>query len=52
LLDYAEGYALWRGARSVEIVVEPDNAAARRLYGRHGYMPVAAQLFERVLPAL
>ena len=52
LLDYAEGYAIWRGARSLEIVVEPDNAAARRLYSRHGFVPVAEELFARMLPTL
>lgn len=51
LLDYAEGYAIWRGAESLEIVVEPDNAAARRLYSRHGFVPVAEELFARTLPA-
>ena len=52
LLEWAEGYAISRGARSLEIVVEPDNVAARDFYRRYGFAPAAADesLLELVLP--
>jgi ribosomal protein S18 acetylase RimI-like enzyme len=50
LLAYAEGYAIAQGAPALLIVAEPDNHAARRFYRRFGFVPVAGELFELVLP--
>ena len=50
LLAYAEGYAIAAGARTLRIVVEADNRPARGFYLRSGFVPVAEELFERVLP--
>lgn len=52
LLEWAEGYAISRRARSLEIVVEQDNVAARDFYRRYGFAPAAGDesLLELVLP--
>ena len=50
LLAYAEGYAVDRRARSLQVVVERDNQVARAFYRRVGFAPVGAELFELVLP--
>ena len=50
LLEYAEGYAISTGATVVQVVVEDDNARALAFYGRSGFRPVAAQLYELSLP--
>jgi ribosomal protein S18 acetylase RimI-like enzyme len=50
LLAHAEGYAIAQGAPSLLIVAEPDNHAARGFYMRSGFVPVAGELFELVLP--
>jgi ribosomal protein S18 acetylase RimI-like enzyme len=52
LLGFAEGYAITEGAASLWIVVEESNWGARHFYGRAGFVPVEAELFERVLPRL
>ena len=53
LLAYAEGYAIAERARSLRIVVEPDNRPARSFYRRSGFVPVESELelFELVLPS-
>ena len=50
LLGFAEGYAITKGAASLRIAVEESNWGARRFYRRAGFVPVEAELFERVLP--
>ena len=52
LLAWAEGYAISQRARSLEIVVEPDNRPALDFYRRYGFAPGAgdASLLELVLP--
>jgi ribosomal protein S18 acetylase RimI-like enzyme len=50
LLEYAEGYAISTGATAVQVVVEDDNERALAFYGRSGFRPVAAQLYELSLP--
>jgi ribosomal protein S18 acetylase RimI-like enzyme len=50
LLAYAEGYAIAERARSLQIVVEEDNEKARSFYSRSGFVPVAPELFELILP--
>jgi ribosomal-protein-alanine N-acetyltransferase len=50
LLAHAEGYAIAQGAPSLLIVAELDNHAARRFYTRCGFVPVARELLELVLP--
>lgn len=46
LVSYAEGYAIARRARRLEIRVEPDNVPARALYGSMGFRPRAPELLE------
>jgi ribosomal protein S18 acetylase RimI-like enzyme len=50
LLAHAEGYAIAQGAPSLLIVAEPDNHVARGFYRRSGFVPVARELLELVLP--
>jgi ribosomal protein S18 acetylase RimI-like enzyme len=52
LLAYAEGYAIARRAPALRIVVEERNPAARAFYRRAGFVPVEAELLERILPRL
>ena len=50
LVDFAEGYAIWRAARTLQVVVEADNEAARRFYRGRGFVPAGEDLVELVLP--
>ena len=50
LVQYAEGYAIWRGARSLSVVVESDNRRAAGFYRRYGFAPTESELLELVLP--
>jgi ribosomal protein S18 acetylase RimI-like enzyme len=50
LLEYAEGYAISSGAKTIEIVVEADNDRATAFYRRSGFVPAGEQLFELALP--
>ena len=50
LLAYAEGYAIAKRARSLQIVVEEGNETARSFYRRSGFVPVEPELFELILP--
>jgi ribosomal protein S18 acetylase RimI-like enzyme len=50
LLAHAEGYAIAQDAPCLLIVAEPDNHAARGFYRRFGFVPVARELLELVLP--
>jgi ribosomal protein S18 acetylase RimI-like enzyme len=49
LLAHAEGYAISKGADTVEIVVEEGNARAADFYRRSGFAPAGGQLYERRL---
>jgi GNAT superfamily N-acetyltransferase len=50
LLEYAEGYAIWQGARTLQVVVERDNPRAEGFYRGRGFVPAGDDLFELVLP--
>ena len=50
LLEFAEGYAIWRGAQSLQVVVEEDNQRAVAFYRGRGFVPVEPNLLELVLP--
>jgi ribosomal protein S18 acetylase RimI-like enzyme len=50
LLAYAEGYAIAERARSLHVVVEESNQAARSFYRRSGFVPLKPELFELTLP--
>lgn len=50
LVDYAEGYAITLGVRTLEVVVEPDNAVARSLYRGHGFARATDDVLRLVLP--
>ncbi len=50
LLAYAEGYAISAGAHVLQVVVEQDNLRALAFYRGRGFVPVAEDLLELVLP--
>ena len=50
LVEYAEGYAISVGAKSLEAVVEPDNVPALAFYGARGFSRAADNLVRLVLP--
>jgi ribosomal protein S18 acetylase RimI-like enzyme len=50
LLAHAEGYAIWRRAPSLLVVVEPDNRTALGLYRRWGFAQLGDDLLQLVLP--
>lgn len=50
LLEYAEGYAISRDAKTLQVVVETENRLALDFYRGRGFVPVAEDLFELVLP--
>jgi GNAT superfamily N-acetyltransferase len=50
LIEWAEGWAIARGAARLQVAVEGDNRRARDFYGRRGFVPVADELLELVLP--
>jgi ribosomal protein S18 acetylase RimI-like enzyme len=50
LLEFAEGYAIFRGARTLQVVVETDNARAESFYRGRGFVLVEEGLLELVLP--
>jgi ribosomal protein S18 acetylase RimI-like enzyme len=50
LVEWAEGYAIARGATRLQVAAEPDNVRARDFYRRRGFVPVADELLELVLP--
>ena len=52
LVEYAEGYAISRGARSLQVVVEADNLQALAFYRGRGFISAGADLLELILPAL
>jgi ribosomal protein S18 acetylase RimI-like enzyme len=50
LLEWAEGYAISLGARSLEIVVETDNRRALDFYHRFGFVEAGGDVLELPLP--
>ena len=50
LVEWAEGYAISRRARALQIVVEDDNTRALDFYRRAGFVGVGAGLLELTLP--
>ncbi len=50
LLEFAEGYAIFRGARSLQVVVEEGNVRAETFYRGRGFVPVGDDVLELVLP--
>ena len=50
LLEYAEGYAISRGARALQVVVESGNRRAESFYRGRGFTPIAQDLLELLLP--
>src|SRR6266540_3791952 len=46
----AEGYAIWQGARALQVVVESDDDRALAFYRGRGFKPVADDLLELLLP--
>ncbi len=50
LLEYAEGYAIWQGARALRVVVAEDDRRATSFYRGRGFVPIGADVLELVLP--
>jgi GNAT superfamily N-acetyltransferase len=50
LLEYVEGFAIAEGADTLAIVVEAENARARRFYAGRGFVPAGDTVLELVLP--
>jgi ribosomal protein S18 acetylase RimI-like enzyme len=50
LLEFAEGYAIWQEAETLQVVVEEDNERAFSFYRGRGFTPVASDLLELRLP--
>jgi GNAT superfamily N-acetyltransferase len=50
LLEFAEGFAIFRGARALQVVVEAGNARAETFYRSRGFVTVGEGLLELVLP--
>jgi GNAT superfamily N-acetyltransferase len=52
LLEWAEGYAISVGARSLQAIVEADNRPAVAFYRGRGFVSVESGVLELVLPGL
>jgi ribosomal protein S18 acetylase RimI-like enzyme len=50
LLEFAEGYAIWKEAEALQVVVEGDNERALSFYRGRGFTPVGSDLLELRLP--
>jgi N-acetylglutamate synthase-like GNAT family acetyltransferase len=50
LLEWTEGYAISLGARTLQAVVENDNVTATAFYRERGFVSVADDVLELVLP--
>jgi ribosomal protein S18 acetylase RimI-like enzyme len=50
LLEYAEGFAIYSGAETLQVVVEGGNDRALSFYSGRGFMPVGDDLVELLLP--
>jgi GNAT superfamily N-acetyltransferase len=50
LLEFAEGYAIWKGVSALQVVVESGDERAVSFYRGRGFTPVADDLLELLLP--
>ena len=50
LLEYAEGYAIFQGARTLRVVVSETDARAVGFYRGRGFVHVGRDVLELVLP--
>jgi ribosomal protein S18 acetylase RimI-like enzyme len=50
LLEHAEGYAIYEGARRLRVVVAADDRRASAFYRGRGFVPAGEDLLELVLP--
>jgi ribosomal protein S18 acetylase RimI-like enzyme len=50
LFEFAEGFAISQGARSLQVVVEDENQRAAAFYRSRGFVPTGHDLFELILP--
>jgi ribosomal protein S18 acetylase RimI-like enzyme len=50
LFEFAEGFAISQGARSLQVVVEGENHRAAAFYRSRGCVPSEGDVFELVLP--
>ena len=50
LFEFAEGFAISQGARSLRAVVEGENRRAVAFYRSRGFVPSEGDLFELILP--
>jgi GNAT superfamily N-acetyltransferase len=50
LLEFAEGYAIWQGAASLQVVVEPGDERAVTFYRGRGFTEAGDDLLELLLP--
>jgi GNAT superfamily N-acetyltransferase len=50
LLEFAEGYAIWQGAVSLQVVVERDDERALTFYRGRGFTEAGDDLLELLLP--
>jgi GNAT superfamily N-acetyltransferase len=50
LLEFAEGYAIWQGAATLQVVVRADDDRAVTFYRGRGFTPCGDDLLELLLP--
>jgi GNAT superfamily N-acetyltransferase len=50
LLEYAEGYAIYQGAAALRVIVSEGDRRAVGFYRGRGFVPVAENVLELVLP--
>jgi GNAT superfamily N-acetyltransferase len=50
LIEFAEGYAIWQGAASLQVVVQGQDERAVTFYRGRGFTPAGDDLLELLLP--
>jgi GNAT superfamily N-acetyltransferase len=50
LIEFAEGYAIWQGAATLQVVVPADDDRAVTFYRGRGFTPCGDDLLELLLP--
>jgi GNAT superfamily N-acetyltransferase len=50
LIEFAEGYAIWQGAATLQVVVQGDDDRAVTFYRGRGFTPCGDDLLELLLP--
>jgi GNAT superfamily N-acetyltransferase len=50
LIEFAEGYAIWQGAATLQVVVRGDDERALTFYRGRGFTPCGDDLLELLLP--